>query len=143
MVTMESEAKRVFRTVILADLVQIRQFVRETAVSGGCDPALLDELVVAANEAIANIIQHGYRDNPGDITVKIRCHNDTVLVTLCDTCASFDPTTVSQPDMTLPLAERPFGGMGVHMMREFCDELIYRRTENNENELTLAKRKKQ
>jgi anti-sigma regulatory factor (Ser/Thr protein kinase) len=60
-------------------------------------------------------------------------------VTLLDTCLGFDPTTVSSPDTSLPLAERPFGGMGVHMMREFCDELTYRRTENNENELTLLK----
>lgn len=143
MVMMDSEMERVFQAATLADLSRIRQFVRETAVSHGCDREALDEFIVATNEAIANIMRHGYQNNPGDITVKINCRRGTVLVVLYDNCASFDPTTVSCPDMTLPLAERPFGGMGIHIMREICDELSYRRTETNENELTLLKRVKQ
>jgi serine/threonine-protein kinase RsbW len=139
---MDNEAGRVFHDVVLDDLGKIRGYVRATAVAFGCDPTAVNAFVVAVNEAVANIIQYGYKNELGDIKVTIYCSDNTIKVTLLDTCHSFDPTTVSTPDTSLPLAERPFGGMGVHLMREFCDEVTYRRTKQNENELTLLKRVK-
>jgi anti-sigma regulatory factor (Ser/Thr protein kinase) len=47
---------------------------------------------------------------------------------------------VPSPDMTRPLDDRPFGGMGVHIMRPFCDELSYCRDPRGGNELILLKR---
>ncbi len=139
-VAMENEAGRVFHKVTLGDLSQVRQYVRETAVSYCGASAAIDELVTAMNEAVSNIVRHGYKNEPGNIKVTIGCSGDVVQVILLDNGLHFDPTQVARPDTTLPLAERPFGGLGVHMMREFCDELIYRRTENDGNELTLLKR---
>lgn len=145
---MENETEHVFHEVTSGDLSQIRQFVRETATSTNSGQSVsphftspaIDELIVAVNEAVANIIRHGYQGEPGDITIRVSCRSDSVKVTLLDNSPPFNPITISSPDMTLPLAERPFGGMGVHMMREFCDELTYCRTKNDENELTLLKR---
>ena len=137
---MDIRAGRVFHDVTLDDLGQIRRYVRETAVAGGCEPAAIDELIVAVNEAVSNVVRHGYLNEPGEISVTVVCGNERVMVTLLDDCPGFDPTTVPRPDTTLPLAERPFGGMGVHMMRDFCDELNYRRDPRGRNELTLLKR---
>ncbi|MBE2223963.1 MAG: ATP-binding protein [Anaerolineae bacterium] len=139
---MANQAERVFHDVVLGDLSIIRAFVRETAVSFGCVSSEIDEFVVAVDEAAANIIRHGYKGQPGIIKITVLYTGDTFKVMLCDQSAQFDPTTVASPDMTLPLAERPFGGMGVHIMREFCDDVSYRRTANGENELTLLKRVK-
>lgn len=139
-VAMDNETGRVFNKVTLGDLSQIRQYVRETAVSYCGQSAAIDELVTAMNEAVSNTIRHGYKHEPGNIEVTIVCRGDIVKVMLRDSGLHFDPTLAASPDTTLPLAERPFGGLGVHMMREFCDELIYRRTENDENELILLKR---
>ena len=137
---MDFKAGRVFHNVTLDDLGQIRLYVRETAVAGACDLAAVDELIVAVNEAVANVVRHGYLNEPGAIRVTVVCSSDRLLVTLLDDCPGFDPTMVPSPDTTLPLAERPFGGMGVHMMRDFCDELNYRRDSRGHNELTLLKR---
>ncbi len=63
----------------------------------------------------------------------------TLRVEVCDNAPLFDPTRVAKPDITVPLDLRPFGGMGVHMMREFLDELHYRVTEDGRNQLTLIK----
>ena len=38
-----------------------------------------------------------------------------------------------------PLAQRPLGGMGVHMMRNYTDELHYNVTPDGRNQLTLVK----
>ncbi len=137
---MESETGRIFPRVTLTDLAAIRGYVRDTAVSGGCKPSMIAEFVVAVNEATANIVRHGYRDAAGDIEVTVVCRSEAVIVVLCDQCPPFDPTQVAAPDTTLPLAERPFGGLGVHMMRAYCDELRYRPLPRGGNELTLLKR---
>ena len=137
---MDIRAGRVFHDVTLDDLGKIRRYVRETAAAGACDLAAIDELIVAMNEAVSNIVRHGYQNEPGDIRVTVICSIEWVKVTLLDDCHHFDPTSVPSPDTTLPLAERPFGGMGVHMMRSFCDELSYCRDSNGGNELTLLKR---
>ena len=44
---MEKMSARVFQDVTADDLGQIRQYVRGSVAAGGCDPAALDELVVA------------------------------------------------------------------------------------------------
>lgn len=137
---MEIKQGRVFRGVTLDDLGRIRTYVRDTAVIGGCDQDVVEELIVAVNEALANIVRHGYRNKPGDIGVTVVSGPDSVSVRLLDEGPGFDPTTVTSPDTTLPLEERPFGGMGVHMMRAFSDELKYRRDARGLNELILLKR---
>lgn len=136
----EGEAGRVFQQVTLDDLAGIRQYIRRTALAAGCGAALLDELVLAVNEALANIVKHGYQDQPGNIELLVTYRPEGLTVTLRDSGPPFDPTLASGADTSLPLAQRPFGGLGIHMMRDFCDELNYRRDSQDRNELTLFKR---
>jgi anti-sigma regulatory factor (Ser/Thr protein kinase) len=59
---------------------------------------------------------------------------------LIDDAPLFDPTAVPPPDINLPLEERPLGGLGVHMMRQLTDELLYRVNSAGQNELIFVKR---
>lgn len=138
---LQMDPGRVFSEVTESDLARIRRFVRDAAVKRGCHPLAADELVVAVNEAVVNIVHHGYQNRPNEIEVAVGGSEEVVVVILLDIGPPFDPTTVPDPDITRPLLERPFGGMGVHLMREFCDELHYRREPGGRNELTLLKRK--
>lgn len=122
------------------DLGQIREYIRQIALDAGCEKPLLDELIVAVNEALANIVQHSYEGQPGNIEVTVLCRPEWVKVILVDDGPQFDPTLVPGPDTTLPLVQRPFGGLGIHMMRDFCDGLNYRRDDQDRNELSLLKR---
>jgi serine/threonine-protein kinase RsbW len=131
---------QLFHDVTLSDLGQIRHYIRAQGTASGCQRAVVDELVVAANEALANIVRHCYQDQPGPIEVTVVCNTEMVKVILFDQGPPFDPTAVPAPDTTLPLEQRPFGGVGVHMMRDFCDELNYRQDARGRNELTLLKR---
>ena len=137
---MDIVAESVFPDVTLTDLSQIRQFMRTTADTNGYPSAAIDELIVAVNEALSNIVRHSYQNKPGAIKVSMVCSQGAVKVTLHDNGPGFDPTSVPTPDTTLPLEKRPFGGMGVHMMRTFCDELTYRKDAHGGNELTFLKR---
>jgi serine/threonine-protein kinase RsbW len=137
---MDTHEGRIFHNVTLNDMDRIRSFVRETAVAHGYDQAAIDELITAVNEATVNIVKHGYQNEPGYIEVIVVCRKKEIVVRLRDESPGFDPTTAPSPDTALPLSQRPFGGLGVHMMRTFCDDLSYRRDSRGENELTLTKR---
>ncbi len=136
---MDTIAESVFPAVTLADLSQIRGFLRATAVAQDYPSAAVDELIVAVNEGLSNIVRHSYKNAPGAIRVIMVCSQGALKVTLIDNGPGFDPTIVPTPDTNLPLEKRPFGGMGVHMMRAFCDELTYRKDANGGNELTFLK----
>lgn len=124
----------------LNDLDDVRRFIEQQAVAFGVDEDAIGDVVLAANEALTNTLLHGYDGRPGPVEITIRANGPNLEVVLCDTARPFDPTTLPDPDVTLPLEERALGGLGVFMMRRLLDDLRYRRTPEGKNELTLAKR---
>ena len=121
------------------NLGAIRHFVEERAVALGADSEAVADMILAVNEAATNIIVHGYQNLPGVVEVEIRQDQADLWVTLRDQAPNYDPTRAPVPDVNLPLSARRLGGMGVHMMRHYTDELRYRVTPDGKNELTLIK----
>jgi serine/threonine-protein kinase RsbW len=124
----------------LTDLAGIRGFLEAAATDLGADGPTLRDLVIAANEAVANIIRHGYRSTPGPIEVIIEREPDSIVVHLRDEAPAFDPTTYPAPDLTVPLADRRAGGLGIHLTRTCVDELTHTPLRRSGNELTLVKK---
>ncbi|MBQ6033357.1 MAG: ATP-binding protein, partial [Prevotella sp.] len=50
----------------------------------------------------------------------------------------FDPTTRKEVDTTLPVEERPIGGLGILLVRKLMDSINYERIDGK-NVLTLRK----
>lgn len=127
-------------TAQLENLSVVRRFVRETAVAFGVVPDAIPDVLLAVDEAVTNIIVHGYKDQAGTIEVEVRLEVDSLVVSVRDEAPSFDPTTVPSPDLSLPLEQRRLGGMGIYMMRQITDELTHRIIPQGGNELTIVKR---
>ncbi len=106
----------------------------------GATASVTNDLRLAVDEAVTNIIVHGYRHNAGDIEIAMQVANDTVTIVLRDRAPAFDPTNRALERTTVPLHNRPVGGMGVHLLHTLFDELRYHRTDDGYNELTLVKR---
>jgi anti-sigma regulatory factor (Ser/Thr protein kinase) len=121
----------------------------------GSVPALLDEtgawlvaaglpeearldLVLALDEAVANVIQHGYRGGPGELEVEASLADGEVELRVIDRAPPFDPLVVPPPDLGGGLERRPVGGLGVHLIRMLTDRAEYRR-EGGRNVLVLHK----
>jgi serine/threonine-protein kinase RsbW len=133
--------KTVYRGAVdLKDIPAINKFVTETAVQLGGSDETNGELIVALHEAIANIIIHGYQKQPGFVEIEVVRQQADLLVYVRDQAPLFDPTTRATPDITAPLERRLLGGMGIHMMRHFVDELRYSVNESGQNELLLIKK---
>ena len=95
---------------------------------------------VSLEEILANIVVHGYqRTADHSIRVTLRAHGlDTVEIIVEDEARPFDPLDAPEPDIMLPLAERPIGGLGVHLVRNLMDAVSYRR-EGDRNVLSMTK----
>jgi serine/threonine-protein kinase RsbW len=92
------------------------------------------------NEVATNIIVHGYEDQVGIIEVEIGREGDSMIIRLRDQASPFDPTRVPAPDLSLPLEERPLGGVGVYLTMKLMDEVIHLVPPEGGNELILVKK---
>jgi len=95
---------------------------------------------LAVEEAVTNVILHGYAEISGQI--QIICHVTPHLaeVQIRDSAAPFNPLTIPEPDITQEIEERQIGGLGVFLIRRVMDEVIYR-YEDGHNILVLIKKK--
>jgi anti-sigma regulatory factor (Ser/Thr protein kinase) len=93
---------------------------------------------LALEEAVTNVIHHGYIDGqPHEFTVALAAAADgrvTAIVT--DDAPAFDPVARAPVDTSLPLEQRPIGGLGVHLIKNLMDSVRYERRDGR-NVLTL------
>jgi serine/threonine-protein kinase RsbW len=122
----------------VSNLAAVRQFVREQGAQAGANQEAIDDLVSAVDESVTNSIVHGYAGAAGWVEVEIDLVERSLIVHLRDQARPFDPTSMPDPDVTLPLEERPFHGMGIYLVRQLTDSVAYRHSDNG-NELTLTK----
>lgn len=116
-----------------AMLSAIRQFAADHQVISEKS----DEIEVSAEEILVNIINYAYPDTSGDIEIDCQITPEKKLImTITDWGVPFDPRTLPDPDIDLPLEEREKGGLGIWIVRNLTEELDYHR-ENEKNILTL------
>ena len=116
-------------------------FISEQALLAECTNECLWKIQLAAEEAIVNIIEHGYKKNPG--TIQISCSSSmgrdlcNFTLALSDTALAFDPTQLKD---SIPSHEHPgnIRGNGIKLMKNMMDEIHYANIENK-NVLTLKK----
>ena len=121
------------------DLNDMREFLEKAVLALGGSDDDAGDLVLAVNEAVTNVLLHGYDGQPGPVTICVEVVDNDLRVILSDNAPPFDPTRVPPPDIFLPLEDLPLGGLGVHMMRQLTDELLYRPLADG-NELVFVKR---
>jgi len=123
----------------LENLAAMRRYVEDVAAHGAGKPEAILDMLLAVNEATTNLVQHAYRGGPGAIEIEVGYEGDALVVCLRDWSPRFDPAQVPDRDVTEPLEVRPLGGLGIPMMRQLTDELIYREGPDGANELILTK----
>ena len=85
-------------------------------------------LNLCLDELFNNIISHGYKDDDEhQIDVHIRLLHGDLVVTIADDGIPFNPFRNDPPDTQLSVEERPIGGLGVHLVRNFMDRVAYER----------------
>jgi len=100
----------------------------------------LHEVQVALEEHLTNILQHGFDDHvEHQIQIGVGLSGKELCLEVQDDGRAFNPLTYPAPDLSVPLDQRPIGGLGIHMIRKSLDGVDYRR-EDGKNVLVMIKR---
>jgi len=95
------------------------------------------QLEVAIEEVFVNMVRHN--SGSSEILVSLARAGDKIMTSLTDfDVESFDITKADAYDPQQPLAERPVGRLGIHLVRNMVDDIIYT-YENRQSSITLIK----
>lgn len=95
---------------------------------------------LALEEHLTNIMRYAFEDSlPHPILIRLTVEAGYLRVEVEDAGKPFNPLASPEPDTSVPLELKPIGGLGIHLIRRFMDEVTYRR-EAEKNVLCLRKR---
>jgi serine/threonine-protein kinase RsbW len=93
-------------------------------------------LMLAVEEMASNIVNHAYqRDARQTFRLTLQHRGDRFVVELRDHGPAYDPLQAPAPTLD---EDREIGGLGIHLVRHYMEELQYTR-EGNENVVRLTK----
>ena len=120
----------------MSELTKVAGFVEQL----GLPPAWVMKLNLALEEAVSNIILYAFKEQPKDQQIEIRasCCDDRLTLIVIDGGEAFDPRLQNDPDISLPVEERPIGGLGIFLIKQIMDKVEYQRV-NDKNILILSK----
>ncbi len=98
------------------------------------------QMNLALEEAVSNVVNYAYPPGEkGEIQIVAEANDVRLKFVISDNGAPFDPTSREEADISLSVAERPIGGLGIHLVRQLMDSINYERTDG-QNVLTLRKK---
>lgn len=121
-------------------LAPVRAMVISLSERFGFDEIESGHLALAVDEALANVIRHGYEgDADGRIWIAIgvvEADTPRMRIEIEDEGRQVDPETIASRD----LEEIRPGGLGVHIMREITDSCTFEPRQHGGMRLVLEKR---
>jgi anti-sigma regulatory factor (Ser/Thr protein kinase) len=122
-------------------LAAVRALVATIAQRLGFNEMQCSQISLAVDEALCNVITHGYQRKPdGRLWISFWSLHDKpagLKIVIEDLAAQVDPASIQPRDLE---DIRP-GGLGVHIIREIMDDVVYeRRVEGRGMRLTMIKR---
>lgn len=129
--------------IVLKNQAREKQKVVQGLEQFGRDHQLPAAVVQAADlaleEHLTNLMKYSFPDNREHL-IKVRfALASHFIIEVEDDGPPFNPLEVPAVDITLPLDRRPIGGLGIHLMRRFMDEIEYH-SEGGRNVLRMRKR---
>jgi anti-sigma regulatory factor (Ser/Thr protein kinase) len=123
-------------------LENICEFITREAKVAGLNIDSVYAVQLAVDEACSNIIEHAYSgENNGEIVCECNALDDGLEVILKDKGKPFDPETVPEPEIGVPLEELKSRGAGLFLIRKLMDEVDYKYYEGTGAVLKMIKKK--
>ena len=122
------------------NLSEIRDFVSGNARAADIPEVIVENIILAVDEACTNIIKHAYNLSPeGEIIIKIDYDEEKFMVTIIDYGKSFEPDRVPLPDLQKYYREHRVGGLGMYLMKSLMDDVEYISVPGKYNQVLLSK----
>ena len=123
----------------IREISRLEGFIAGIAAEKQLDSSTAMSLNLALEEAVTNVINYAYppgTKGTGEIRATVGEH--TLQFTLTDEGTPFDPTSSPEVDISLDVAQRRIGGLGIHLVRQIMDVVRYE-CRNGKNILTMIK----
>ena len=122
-------------------LAVVRDVTRGWAEVAGFEKADAEQISLAVDEAVTNVIKHAY-GGARDRVVELRYDDrgDDFRVDVVDNGLTVDPKTMPKVDLERYASEGRKGGLGVHLMSRIMDSVTFRRSARR-NVCCLVRRK--
>ena len=126
----------------MRNLARVADFVADAAVKTNLTTRQSDDVQMAVDEAVTNVMEHAYAGvTDGNIAIKMRIDEKLIFVEIRDQGKEFDPKKVKKPNIKGPLAERSIGGLGVFFMKKLMDKVEFARDDAG-NVTRMTKKRK-
>jgi len=128
-------------TGTLSDLADIREQVREFTVRCGLSPEAVDEVELAVDEAVTNVIKHAYK--PGQsprLEVRGIVKPGQVVITVRDFGRKYTPKPVTAADVKKVLARHQTHGLGRFIIKKNMNGVRYKSVTGKYNETVMVKK---
>jgi serine/threonine-protein kinase RsbW len=127
-------------TCSLNNLENICNYVTHYARQAGLNETEVYAVQLAVDEASTNIIEHGYGEEcPSRIDITCDVQENGLKVVIYDDAEPFNPESVPEPEVNVPLEEIKPRGLGMFLMRQMMDEVYYQSNPAMGNTLTMIK----
>jgi anti-sigma regulatory factor (Ser/Thr protein kinase) len=143
--TPDGDRPRMRRTLTIPNeskqLSVVRTVVTEVLAASPFDQSTRTKIIVAVDEALANVVEHAYQGGTGPIELDLALEPDHLSVAIRDNGVRYEPKLERGPlDIKKHIQMGLKGGLGLHLMKMIMDEVRYRHETPFVNELTLLKR---
>jgi serine/threonine-protein kinase RsbW len=120
-------------------LAEVFEFTRRFYEAEGIAAEDRRDLDFCVEEIYTNLVKYN-RDGRQDIEIELEREGTQLVARITDRDVEpFDLTRVPAVDVTLPIAQRKPGGLGLHLVRRLADDLTYDYT-NRCSRITVRKR---
>ena len=122
-----------------ADFPHVLDAIEAELAARGVPPAAIGPVLIASDEVVSNILDHGGGDGRSPrVEIGVSVRDGAVTVQIDDDGPAFDPTRAAAPDTGLSVEDRQVGGLGIHLVRKLMDAVGYDRIDGR-NRLRFSK----
>ena len=125
----------------LESVPKMLEFLKKFGEKNDFEQGFVNNLMVVGDELLSNSIKYGYKDQAGDIFLRVLYNVDRkeFALTIIDKGVDFDPFSVDDKPLEGDISHRKEGGLGILIVKKLMSEYAYDRI-NGKNIVTLKKR---
>ncbi len=97
-----------------------------------------NQIEVAIDEIISNIVHYAYGEGKGKAVIKLESDESGMSIIVEDEGIPYNPLEKEDPDITLSADERGIGGYGIFIVKKVMDDIKYEHRDGR-NILTMKK----
>lgn len=121
----------------LDELERLSVWVAECGERQAFSDRTLFALELVLTELVTNIIDYAFpAGGEHVIALTLQVGDLGIDVTVADDGVAFDPTANEQVKLPTQLSDAPIGGLGVHLVKRYCESFTYQR-EAGRNQIRL------